>query len=88
MKLDFFTRCVLPVHDLLCTLGELDKAARSFALRPKFSPAGLAIFKDLAIAAVAFTVQLAIEVGHDPAQMRVLERELIAELTGEPEKTP
>jgi hypothetical protein len=33
---------------------------------------------DLVFAAVAFSIQLAIESGRDPAQMRVLERELFS----------
>lgn len=93
MKPNFFTRLVLPVHDLVCALGELERAAVRFSpLKLPSDPSTMALTNitraNLARAAVAFTIQLAIEVGQDPAQMRALERELIAKVTGEPERTP
>lgn len=61
-------------HDLSCTLGQLTAAAGR-------QPSGQPPTRDLVIAAVAFTIQLAIdEGGRDPAQMRALERDLIAAL--------
>ena len=65
---------LLMTHDLLCAFGELAKAAR------RHTSDRLAM-TDLAVAAVAFAVQLAIDVAdRDPAMMRVLERELITKL--------
>ena len=77
------------VHDLSCALGELESAARRLAItRPPTLASDLStlgdnhrrLVGDLAVVAVAFTVQLAIETGRDPAQMRELECELIATL--------
>jgi len=66
VKLFFMT------HDLSCAFGELKRAARRY-------PAD--IVTDLAVAAVALTIQLAIDTaGCDPAEMRELERELISKL--------
>lgn len=94
MKLSPHT-LLFTIHDLSCALGELGNAARRLAItRPPTLASDLAtlgdeqrrLVGDLAVAAVAFTVQLAIEVqfaietGRDPAQMRDLERELIATL--------
>lgn len=63
---------ILMSHDLTCALDELRSAACRVTRSPYF-----AANPDLAITAVAFTIQLAIEAGHDPAQLRALERELI-----------
>ena len=67
-------------HDLSCTLGALVVAAfRIHPSAPQLQPT--APSRELMVAAVAFTIQLAIdEGGRDPAEMRVLERELIAKL--------
>ena len=81
---------LLGVHDLSCALGELESAARRYVprqrqrldepLRPlPEGPSALDLLAgDLGVAAVGFTIQLAIETGRDPGQMRDLERELIA----------
>jgi hypothetical protein len=69
-------------HDLSCALGELGSAARRYAL-PKALSSEWPVTGELSIAAVAFTIQLAIEEGGNPADLRKLERELIAKL-----KTP
>ena len=70
-------KSIFMTHDLSCALGELSGAARRCPLAPE--PSG--VVTDLAVAAVAFTVQLAIDVaGCDPAEMRVLECELIGKL--------
>jgi hypothetical protein len=48
-----------------------------------------AVTGDLVVAAVAITIQLAIDVAdRDPKQMRELERDLIAKLTSTSEGTP
>jgi hypothetical protein len=75
----------LMTHDLSCALGELGTAARRFTL-PALLSSDRSATTDLAVAAVAFTVQLAIDMtDRDPVQMRALERELIAKLTSAPE---
>ena len=67
-------------HDLSCAFGELANAARRYPDDTRLSSAWERA-RDLAAAAVAFTVQLAIdEAGRDPAEMRALERELISKL--------
>jgi hypothetical protein len=58
------------VYDLDQALASLRVAARRYA--------GTYLPRDLLCAAVAFTVQLAIESGHNCEQLRELERELIA----------
>ena len=79
---------LLMTHDLSCALGELESAARRHTL-PAFLSSDRSTTTDLAIAAVAFAVQLAIEVtDRDPTQMRALERELIGKLMSKPEGTP
>ncbi len=84
MKLGRLTK-LLGVHDLACALEELGSAARRYAL-PRLLAASTdrsaldLLVGDLAVVAVAFTIQLAIEIGRDPGQMRDLERELIATL--------
>jgi hypothetical protein len=67
-------------HDLSCTISDLITAAR---LCPRESPFQKAPRgRDLFVAAVAFTIQLAIDHGGaDPEQMRALERDLIAKLS-------
>lgn len=63
---------LLLTHDLACAFGELSRAARRHAA---------ALDPDLMRAAVAFAVQLAIDTtGRDPAEMRALERDLLAKL--------
>lgn len=70
---------LLLTHDLTCVLGELARAAAHYP-RGKLS-ALPHLPRDLAVAAVAFTIQLAIDEGEcDPAQMRALESKLIAKL--------
>jgi hypothetical protein len=70
---------MLMTHDLTCVLGELARAAANYP-RGKLSTLPM-LPRDLAVAAVAFTIQLAIEQeGRDPEQLRALERELIAKL--------
>jgi hypothetical protein len=68
-------------HDLYCALGELGGAACLHANMPAVQSHDRSR-QQLAIAAIAFTIQLAIEAGRDPAEMRALERDLIAAVTG------
>ena len=76
---------LLMTHDLTCVLGELARAAANYP-RGKLS-ALPPLPRDLAVAAVAFTIQLAIdEANSDPDQMRTLERDLIAKLEARPTK--
>ena len=64
-------------HDLSCALAELVSVACRYT-RPTRLSSDRSITGDLAIAAVAFVIQLAIDLaGRDPSQMRELERELI-----------
>ena len=79
MTSSFWLRLVL-THDLSCTLDSLARAAaRSHPASPPLPRT--APTRDLLIAAIAFTIQFAIdETGQDPAEMRALERELIAKL--------
>lgn len=70
-------------HDVTCAFGELESAARRSTEAPgtRDGRAASLARRDLAIAAVAFTIQLAIdEAGRDPAEMRALERSLFAAL--------
>lgn len=60
-------------HDLACTIENLAREARRYVRMP--TPQFTSI-KDLAVAAVAFAVQLAIEADHDPTKMRALEQEM------------
>lgn len=58
---------LLLTHDLACATGELHAARSS---------------NDRRIAAIAFTIQLAIDVGgRDPTEMRQLETDLLAKLS-------
>jgi hypothetical protein len=70
---------LLMTHDLLGSLGELRSAARRYTL-PRMLSSKRRDEIDLTLTAVAFTIQLAIESGRDPAQMRLLELDLIAAL--------
>ena len=71
---------LLMTHDLTCVLGDLVRAASHYP-RGKPSTLAEALPRDLAVAAIAFTIQLAIdEAGCDPDQMRMLESVLIARL--------
>jgi hypothetical protein len=71
-------------HDLSCTIGALGSAARRYTLpkmlAPQYHPP-LVPTDELAVAAVAFAIQLAIDTtDRDPADLRELERELLAKL--------
>jgi len=61
-------------YDLDQSLAALRIAATRYAGSRDYLP------RDLMIAAVAFTVQLALESDHEPAPLRALERELIAHI--------
>jgi hypothetical protein len=77
-------------HDYLAALSALGRAAIDYAaeiaetdaagIRPG-SDAVIERLQALAHLAISFAVQGAIELGHDAAKFRELERELIAELT-------
>lgn len=71
-------RLVLWTHDMSCVIDGLSRAAQRYALPPQAAAGTLKSFvegllRDLAVAAVAFTMQLEIE-----DALRNLERELIA----------
>jgi len=67
-------------HDLACVLEELTSAARRYAL-PRLLSSQRPVLDDLAVAAVAFVIQLAVDTtDRDPGEMRALERKLIAVL--------
>jgi len=71
---------MLHTHDLACTIGALGSAARRYAL-PKLPASDRSATDDLAVAAVAFAIQLAIDTtNRDPADLRALERDLLARL--------
>ncbi len=71
---------VILTHDLSCTIGQLSTVARRFPNDATTDVTGHSA-RDLFMAAVAFTIQLAIdEAGRDPAEMRALERDLFAVL--------
>lgn len=61
-------------YDLASALGSLRTMARREASSSAYLP------RDLLCAAIAFTVQLAIESGHDAQQLRTLESQLIASI--------
>jgi hypothetical protein len=70
-------RSLLLTHDLSCVIGDLAKAASRYDPTKGFDRR----LHDLAVAAVAFTIQLAIDQpGNDPDALRALERALIAKL--------
>lgn len=73
-------KALLMTHDLSCTLGQLALAA---CRCPHVTTTDITSppTRDLVIAAVAFTIQLAIdEAGRDPVEMRALESALLAAL--------
>ena len=73
-------KVLIMTHDLACTLGQLAVAACRY---PNGATTDITSrpAQDLVIAAVAFTIQLAIdEADRDPAEMRVLESALFAAL--------
>lgn len=76
-------KALLMTHDLWCVIGQLETVACRYstdATTDVTSRRG----RDLAIAAIAFTIQLAIDnAARDPAAMRSLERELFALFTDE-----
>lgn len=68
---------LLLTHDLSCVIENLGIAAARYAPTRGFNRR----LRDLAVAAVAFTIQLAIEQpDSDPAALRLLEKALIAKL--------
>lgn len=77
-------RQIFMIHDLTCVFINLIRAAKhcpdSYSAYPTEQPA-----LDLALAAIAFTTQLAIESGHEPAEMRTLERTLADFISTQPE---
>ena len=80
MKIDRIYSLVALTHDLTCAFNELSSAARRFTL-PAMLSSDRSIGCDLVRAAVALTIQLAIDVAErDPTEMRALERELVAAL--------
>jgi hypothetical protein len=68
-------------HDMTEAFNSLGRSAIQFARLPhialQVSTTLQASAAQLATAAIAFTIQLAIEVGRPPDEMRALERELI-----------
>ena len=71
-------------HDLSCALEELVRAGRRYTSPSRAASDLPVVSLDLARAAVGLSIQIAIDVaGRDPAQMRALERELIAALQSE-----
>lgn len=72
-------KMLILTHDLSCTFTELTRAVNR-CTRASGS-GGVNDLADLAVAAVALTIQLAIDAGdRDPGEMRALERELIDKL--------
>jgi hypothetical protein len=81
----------LMTYDVECVVRDLARAAQRYAFPPSVSPESAAKpatamilprnWTDLTIAAVAFTIQLAIEeTERDATAMRALERAMISEL--------
>lgn len=69
---------LLLTHDVSCALGELARACKRQVLSTTDPYVAVT---DLAVAAVALTIQLAIDVAdRDPHEMRELERVLIEKL--------
>lgn len=70
---------VFMTHDLSSAFGQLARAALVF---PRGKPSVFSMLpRDLAVAAVGFTIQLAIDLtDRDPADLRALEQKLIAAL--------
>lgn len=84
MKTDQVATLLLMTHDLSCAIEELGSAAHRHVL-PKLLSSARSVMNDLPMAAVAFTIQFAIDAaGRDPAEMRALERLLIAKLVPTP----
>jgi hypothetical protein len=72
-------KLVLMTHDLTCALAELIREAANYP-RGKLS-ALPSLPRGLAVAAVGFIIQLAIDqTGRDPKDLRDLESDLIARL--------
>jgi hypothetical protein len=74
-------------HDLTCAFGELTRSAHRYA-RLTVKDLRLSTghpMSELAAAAIAFTIQAAIEAGHDETEMRKLERSLFAAMIGNQE---
>lgn len=78
---------VLLTHDLACTVEELMRAAANY---PRGELSALPpLPRRLVIAAVTFTVQLAIDTtDQDPTLLRELEQALISKLEPPPASTP
>ena len=77
-------KTLLMTHDLSCVFAELARAAKRYTL-PRVLSSGGSVMDDLAVAAVALTIQLAIDTtDRDPTEMRALERELIGKLKAAP----
>src|SRR5271154_735548 len=85
---------VLGIHDFTCALRELESAADRYEPPHRFGGSSVIdggtgawrlnpLVENLAVAAVGFTIQLAIEIGRDPGPLRDLERDLIATLKGD-----
>lgn len=71
---------LLVTHDLQCAFGGLGVAARHFV--PSFLTSDQSAHGELAVAAVRFVIQFAIDHGdRDPDDMRTLERDLLAKLS-------
>lgn len=67
-------------HDLSLAFGQLGVSARQFTL-PSFLSSDRSVTSELAVAAVRFVIQFAIDhCDRDPDEMRTLERDLIAKL--------
>jgi hypothetical protein len=81
-------RLRLMTYDVECVVRELARAAQRYACPPPVSPeaaakiaAAMTLPKALTVAAVAFTIQLALEeTARDAVGMRALERAMISEL--------
>jgi len=72
-------RTLLVTHDLACAFAELARAAKRHATSGGAS--GGTTMDDISVAAVALTIQLAIDAGaREPGEMRALECELIDKL--------
>jgi hypothetical protein len=72
---------MLHTHDLSCTIGALGSAARRYTLPKMLASSDRSATDDLAVAAVAFAIQLAIDTtDRDPTDLRALERELLTRL--------
>jgi len=71
---------MMHTHDLSCTIGDLGSAARRYTL-PQMLSSDRSVTDDLAVAAVAFAIQLAIDTtDRDPGDLRALESELLSKL--------